>query len=252
MKASLIIASREFKNLFLSPLAWTILGVLQFILAFLFLTQVDTFNRIQNKLTHIDNAPGLSDVIITPLFGNAAIILLLVTPLLTMRIISEERRNNTLSLLLTAPVSNMEIILGKFLGVFSLQLILTGLITLMPLSLLLGGNIDFGKLVANILALTLLLAAFTAIGVFMSSLTSQPTVAAISTFGALLFLWVLDWTVGMGDQQSQLFSYLSILRHFQTIQSGLISTKDICYFLLFITTFILFTINRLDSDRLQK
>ena len=87
------IASREFKSLFLSPLAWTVLATLQCILAYLFLTQVETFTLIQPKLAVIENAPGLTDIVAIPLYGNAGIILLLVTPLLTMRLICEERRN---------------------------------------------------------------------------------------------------------------------------------------------------------------
>lgn len=246
------IASREFRSLFLSPMAWTILAILQFILAFLFLTQVEAFTTLQPKLASIESAPGLTDIIVPPLFGNAGIILLLVTPLLTMRLICEERRNKTLSLLLSAPVSNADIILGKYLGTVGLMLLIIALITLMPLSLLSGGELDFGKLFANILALLLLVTAFTATGLFMSCIAGHPTVAAMATFGMLLLLWILDWSVGMNDQRSELFEYLSILRHFQNIQSGLIRSVDISYFLLFISTFIALSIRSLDNERLQK
>ncbi|MFA6163965.1 MAG: ABC transporter permease subunit [Methylobacter sp.] len=248
----LAIASREFRTLFLSPLAWTILAILQFILAFLFLTQVETFTALQPKLAGIESAPGLTDIIVAPLFGNAGIILLLVTPLLTMRLICEERRNKTMALLLSAPVSNIDIILGKYLGILGLMLLMIVLITLMPLSLLSGGDLDLGKLFANILALLLLVTAFTATGLFMSCIAGHPTVAAMGTFGILLLLWILDWSTGMDDQRSELFEYLSILRHFQNIQSGLISSIDVSYFFLFITGFILLSIRSLDNDRLQK
>lgn len=248
----LAIAAREFKTLFSSPMAWTILAILQFILAFLFLSQVETFTMLQPKLAAIEGAPGLTDIIVTPLFGNAAIILLLVTPLLTMRLICEERRNKTLSLLLSAPVSNSDIIIGKYLGTLGLLLLIILLTALMPLSLLAGGELDFGKLFANILALLLLVSAFAATGLFVSCLAGHPTVAALGTFGLLLVLWVLDWTMGMDDQRSELFEYLSLLRHFQNIQTGLISSLDISYFLLFISTFILLSIRRLDNDRLQR
>jgi ABC-2 type transport system permease protein len=246
------IASREFRSLFLSPLAWTILAILQFILAFLFLSQVEAFTALQPKLAGIEGAPGLTDIIVAPLFGNAGIILLLVTPLLTMRLICEERRNKTLALLLSAPVSNIDIILGKYLGILGLMLLMIFLITLMPLSLLSGGELDLGKLFANLLALLLLVTAFTATGLFMSCIAGHPTVAAMGTFGILLLLWILDWTTGMEDQRSELFEYLSILRHFQNIQSGLISSADVSYFFLFITGFILLSIRSLDNDRLQK
>ena len=252
MSMILTIAKREFKSLFLSPLAWTVLAVLQGLLAYLFLTQVETFTLIQPKLATIDGAPGLADIVVTPLYGNAAIILLLVTPLLTMRLICEERRNKTLSLLLSAPISTADIILGKYLGSLGLLLLVVVLVTLMPLSLLVGGVLDWGKLVANLLALVLLVSAFTATGLFMSTVAGHPTVAAMGTFGILLLLWILDWSAGMNDQRSELFEYLSILRHFQNLQSGQLSSVDISYFLLFTATFILLSIRSLANDRLQK
>ena len=252
MNMILTIASREFKTLFLSPLAWTVVAILQCILAYLFLTQVETFTLIQTKLATIEGAPGLTDIVVTPLYGNAAIILLLVTPLLTMRLICEERRNKTLSLLLSAPISIIDIIIGKYLGILCLSLLMVCLITLMPLSLLIGGELDFGKLFANLLALLLLVTAFTATGLFMSTIAGHPTIAAMGTFGILLLLWILDWATGMKDQGSELFEYLSILRHFQNLQSGLISSIDISYFLLFTATFILLSISSLENDRLQK
>lgn len=246
------IAVREFKSLFLSPLAWTLLAILQFILGFLFLTQVETFNTLQSKLAGIEGAPGLTDIIVTPLFGNAAIILLLVTPMLTMRLICEERRNKTLALLLSAPIANTDIILGKYLGLLGLMLLMIVLIALMPLSLLIGGELDIGKVFANMLALVLLVSAFTSAGLYMSCIAGHPVIAAMATFGLLLLLWVLDWSANMEDQRSQLFEYLSMLRHFQAIQSGLISSVDIGYFLLFIAGFLILSIRRLDNDRLQK
>lgn len=252
MKLILIIARREFKTLFLSPLAWTILAILQFILAFLFLTQVETFTLLQPQLASMDNAPSLTDITITPLFGNAAIIFLLVTPLLTMRLICEERRNKTLPLLLSAPVSNGEIIFGKYLGSLGLLVVIVGMILLMPLSLLLGGTLDFGKLFANVFALLLLAGAFNAIGLFMSCVAGHPITAAMGAFGALFVLWILDWSANLSDKPSELFKYLSVLRHFQNIQSGLLDTGDIAYFLIFISLFLLLSIRRLEKERLQK
>lgn len=253
MNTIFAIAFREFKSLFLSPMAWTILAILQFIMAFLFLSQVETFSTLQPKLATIEGAPGLTDIIVTPLFGNAAIILLLVTPLLTMRVICEERRNKTLALLLSAPVSNIDIVFGKYLGIVGLLIIIVFMITLMPLSLLSGGELDLGKLAANMMALLLLVMAFTAIGLFMSCIAGHPTIAAFSSFGSLLLLWILiDLAPKMEGQYSELFEYLSILKHFQAIQSGLISSIDVGYFILFITAFIVLSIRRLDNDRLQK
>lgn len=246
------IASREFKNQFLSPLAWTILAVLQFIFAYFFLTQVEAFNSYQVRLVGVDSAPSLSEVIVMPLFSNAAVILLLVTPLLTMRLICEERRNKTLSLLLSAPVATYEIILGKYLGVLALLMSIVSLLTLMPLSLLVAGTLDFGKLFCNVLALSLLVAAFSAIGLYMSAIAGHPIVAAISSFGLLLLLWMLNISRNIRPQSSELFDYLSLLNHFQSMQTGLLKSEDIFYFLLFIATFISLSILRLENDRVQK
>ena len=196
----LTIAGRELRSLFLSPLAWAILATVQFIIAYLFLSQVDAYLMLQPRLAAIEGAPGVADLVIAPLLGNAAIILLLITPMITMRVLIEERRNRTISLLFSAPVSMTEIILGKYLGVLGFFLVLLAMIALMPLSLLAGTELDLGKLAAGLLGLTLLLAAFSAIGLYMSAHTDQPTIAAISTFGLLLLLWIIDWA---GNSEAQ-------------------------------------------------
>jgi ABC-2 type transport system permease protein len=245
------IAGRELRSLFLSPLAWAILGVVQFIYAYLFLSQVETFMALQSRLATLDGAPGVVDIVVAPLFANAAVLLLLITPLITMRVLSEERRNRTLSLLFSAPISMTEIIIGKYLGVLSFILILVGMLALMPLSLLVGTDLDLGKLAAGLLGLTLVVSAFTAIGIFMSSLTEQPTVAAITTFGLLLLLWIIDWAGNSGAPASGLLAYLSVLHHYESLLKGLFSSVDVIYYLLITILFLGFSIRRLDADRLQ-
>lgn len=246
------IAWRECKGLFLSPLAWSVLGVVQLILGYLFLSQLETFVLLQPRLAAVESAPGITDLVIAPLFANAAVVLLLVTPLVTMRLVAEERRNRTLALLFSAPLSMSEIVLGKYLGMLLFLLVMVALIALMPLSLLLGGSLDFGKLASGLLGLTLLLAGFAAIGLFMSTLTEQPVVAAISTFGALLGLWIVDWAGSGGETADSLLRYLSALRHYESLLQGLIRSEDLAYFGLLITTFLLLSIRRLDADRLQE
>ena len=245
------IAARELKSLFLSPLAWSVLAVVQFILAYLFLAQVDNFMTLQPRLAALEGAPGVTDIIIAPLLGDAAIVLLLVTPLITMRILSEERRNGTLSLLFSAPVSMTEIVVGKYLGVLGFFMILLVMVAAMPLSLLAGTHLDLGKFAAGVLGLGLQLAAFSAAGLYMSSLTEQPTVAAVSTFGLLLLLWIIDWAGNSGVQVSGLLHYLSLLRHYESLLRGLFNSTDLVYYLLFIVGFVGLSIRRLDADRLS-
>jgi ABC-2 type transport system permease protein len=245
------IAARELRSLFLSPLAWAVLAVVQFILAFIFLSRVDNYLAWQPQLAAMEGVGGVTDLIIAPVFADAAIVLLLVAPLLTMRVLSEERRNRTLSLLFSAPVSMTEIVIGKYLGVLSFFLILLALLALMALSLLAGTDLDLGKLAAGLLGLALLMAAFVATGLFMSSLTEQPTIAAISTFGLLLLLWIIDWAGNSENQTSGLFAYLSMLRHYETLLKGLFVSSDVAYYLLVIILFLVLSIRRLDADRLS-
>jgi len=248
----LTLAAKELRSLFLSPLAWSILAVLQFIFGYLFLGQLDLFLQVQPRLATLNQAPGLTEIVVAPMFTNAAILLLLVMPLLTMRLISEEKRSDTLTLLISAPISMTEIVIGKYLGVIGFILIMLFIMALMPLSLLLGGSLDFGMIASGFLALFLLLASFTAVGLFMSTLTSQPTVAAISSFGLILLLWVIDWASAISNEASgTIMSYLSMLQHYQPLISGVFKSSDVAYYLLFIFTFLILSIRRLDADRLQ-
>jgi ABC-2 type transport system permease protein len=244
----LAIAKREYYSMFFSPLAWVILAVIQIILAWSFFTSLDYFFSIQSELTTMKNAPGVTDLVVTPLFEVASIILLMVTPLLTMRLISEERRNGSIALLLSSPISMTEIVLGKFTGIVLFMLIFITMISLMPLSLLMGTELDLGKLAAGMFALMLLLSAFSAAGLYLSSLTSNPVVAAISSFGLLLLLWIINSNTG---DASNTLDQLSLLGHFAPMLRGLIDTADVAYFILFIATFLLLTIRQLDSQRLQ-
>jgi len=244
------IAMRELRSLFLSPLAWAILAVVELILGFLFLGQLDLFISYQAEIALRESPPGATEIIVIPLFSSATIVLLLVIPLLTMRLISDEKRQKTLSLLLSAPVSMTEIVLGKYLGIIAFLGIMLGLILLMPLSLYLLGPLDSGLFLSATIGLALMLASFAAAGLYLSSLTAQPTVAAVMTFGLLLLLWIIDM-VGKSAGGSELLSYLSLQHHYQSLLRGLFDSSDILYYLLFITSFIVLTIRRLDDDRLR-
>lgn len=246
------LALHELRRLFLSPLAWATLAVTQFLLGYMFLSQVGYFLQIQSRLGGLPEAPGVTETVAMPLFQNAAVVMLLIVPLMTMRLVADERRGHTLALLFSAPLSMTEIVLGKYLGTLAFFAIMALLLALMPLSLLVGGPLDLGLLAAGLLGLGLLLGSFTAIGLFLSSLTHQATVAAVGSFGVLLLLWIIDWAGSSGilDKGSELFSYLSLLRHYQALLEGQFNSSDVIYYLLIIITFLILTIRRLDADRL--
>ena len=187
------IAGRELRSLFLSPLAWTGLAVMTAIHAYVMLIQIEHFTRWQPQLSGVAGAPGLTDLVVLPLFKTAGFVLLMVVPLVTMRLVSEERRSGTIALLMSSPVAMSEIVLGKYVGIVTYLLCLVGLIGLLPLSLLAGGDLDLGLFAAGLLGLVLMLAALAAVGLFVSTLTQDPTIAAVGTFELLLLLWILDW-----------------------------------------------------------
>ena len=242
------IAGKELRALFGSPLAWIILAVLQIILAYVFLGNVDGFIAIQPQLATLANAPGVTEIIVMPLFGSSAIFLLMAVPLMSMRLIAEERRNQTLTLLFSAPVSMTEIALGKFLGLIIFLGAIVGLIALMSLSLYLGGTIDLGLLAANVLGLFLLEASFAALGLFISSLTAQPIIAAMGSLGALILLWIINISA---QDPGSVMNYLSLLKHFESFNRGMIDTTDLTYYILFIVLFLALAIRRLDAERLR-
>ncbi len=245
------IAKREFTSMFLSPLAWIILAVIQAILGYMFLAQIENYFTLQPQFMRLENVPGVTDVVVSPMFSLAAIILLMIMPLITMRSLAEEKKNKTINLLFSAPISITQMVLGKYLGLIFFILILTCLLMLMPLSLLLGTQLDLGKLLSIFIGMLLLLGSFAAIGLYLSSLTENQTIAAVSTFGALLMLWIIDWVTDSLDQGQSVIAYLSLLKHHQPLLAGVFNTSDVSYYLLIILLFLGLTIRRLDGDRLQ-
>ena len=245
-----VIARREFVSMFLSPLAWIILAVIQPILGYMFLTNLDNFFMLQPQLIQIANTPGVTDIVVTPLMQVAAIILLMVMPLMTMRSLAEEKRNRTLSLLVSAPLGMSEIVLGKFLGLVLFIIVLVSMLMLMPLSLYLGTSPDGGKLLSIYLGMLLLLSAFAAIGLYLSSLTENQTIAAVSTFGVLLMLWIIDWVGASVSNGQSVLTYLSILQHHQSMLEGVFQSSDIAYYVILIVGFLGLTIRQLERERL--
>ena len=245
-----VIARREFVSMFLSPLAWIILAVIQTILGYMFLTNLDNFFMLQPQLIQIANTPGVTDIVVTPLMQVAAIILLMVMPLMTMRSLAEEKRNRTLSLLVSAPLGMSEIVLGKFLGLVLFIIVLVSMLMLMPLSLYLGTSPDGGKLLSIYLGMLLLLSAFAAIGLYLSSLTENQTIAAVSTFGVLLMLWIIDWVGASVSNGQSVLTYLSILQHHQSMLEGVFQSSDIAYYVILIVGFLGLTIRQLERERL--
>ena len=245
------IALRELRSLFMSPVAWIILAILQALLAWKFLAYIDLFFSLQPQLIKIQNAPGVTDLVVAPLFDFSKILLLIICPLITMRLISEEKQNGSLQLLLSSPISMTEIILGKYLAAVLFFSIAILMISLMPLSLSFSTSLDYGKFLSGALGLFLNVVAFLALGLYMSTLTRQPTIAAASTFGLLIMFWIINIAGNTDGTGENFFNYISMTQHSTQMLRGIVYGSDLAYFILFSLGFILLSIRQLDAQRLQ-
>ena len=243
------VARKELKSLFASPMGWIILALLMLAFGSFYLQGVNNYFEVMSGSIRPAERVGVTIFVGQTVYGIASFLMLFAVPLLTMRLISEERKSQTLPFLFSAPISLTEIVVGKFLGLIIFLSILVLYILIMLSTLNIWSDIDFGYLIANSLGLILLAASFSALGIYFSSLTNQPIIAAILTFIALFALMGLDKF--LASQPNHWFGYISLMKHFQSFSRGVIDSKDIIYFILFITTFLVLTIRRLDSDRLR-
>ncbi|MDD5056389.1 MAG: ABC transporter permease subunit [Sideroxydans sp.] len=236
------LALKEFRSLFAAPSTWWMLALLQFILAWFFLARIDDYLQVQAQLAQMGNAPGATIAIASPLSGVLALMLMMLIPLFTMRLIAEERRNQTWILLTTAPISATAIVLGKFAGLLAMLTLIVAACTLMSATLALGTHLDGGLILSNLLGVWLLAASYAALGLYFSALTRQPIVAAFGALAVSFGLWMLD----MGSDRVRA---LSPNAHFQNLSVGLVSSADISYFALFIAVFLALTIRLIRHER---
>ena len=253
MKNFIAIYKKELRTYFQSPIAYVVITVFLVLAGFFFYSNFAYFNMA--SMQAMQSQYGMANMNITewvlrPLFGNISITLVFIIPLLTMRLFSEEKKSGTIEILFTYPVKDFEAILGKFasaMTVFCLMLVLSGLY---PLLIWRFGSIESGPLMAGYLGLFLLGATFISIGIFASSLTENQIVAAVITFGALLFFWIIGWSaVFAGPKVADLLNYLSIIEHFQNFSKGVIDTKDVVYYLSFSFFALFLTVRTLESKK---
>jgi ABC-2 type transport system permease protein len=240
------IAKKEFRSLFAAPSTWWMLAVMQFLFAWFYFGRMDDYLQVQAQLAQLSNAPGATISVAAPLCSVLALMLMMLIPLFTMRLIAEERRNRTWVLLLTAPVSATHIVLGKFLGLMMLLVLIVAGCAAMLASLLLGTHADIGLMLSNLLGVVLLAASYAALGLYFSALNKQPIIAATSALGLSFGLWLLE--ISSSDNRNFLAA-ISPTAHFQNLNMGLVNSADLIYFALFITTLLWLTIRHLNDER---
>ena len=191
-----------------------------------------------------------SDTSIRGFIELGQLLILLFSALLTMRLISEERKLGTWELLLTAPVREYEIVLGKFLSCF---LLLAGMLVLtlyFPILLYILGDPDTGPILTSYLGLLLLGSASLAIGIFASSLTPNQIVSAVVAGGILFGLWILG-KVGslIPDPAGEILSYFSLSYHFPNFIRGIVDTRDVVYYLSVTIVFLFLSVRSIETER---
>lgn len=247
------IARRELAGLFGSPVAWVTLAAVQLLAGFIFLLHLESWLQLQPKLIESGGGPGVTAFLLPRLYGAVAMIHLFAVPLLTMQLVAGERRQGTLPLLLGAPVSTAAILLGKFLGLAGMLAAMAMLTAAMPVALAPFTDLDGGALALAVCGHLLFVAATGALGLYLSTLTREPTVAAGATLGILLGLLLLgEWGRTLGAPWAGPLAWPAPATHLDPFLTGLFDSAAACFFVLFTGLFLALAIRRLDNDRLQR
>jgi ABC-2 type transport system permease protein len=188
-------------------------------------------------------------MVFRPLFGALAIVLLLLVPLLTMRLLAEEKRAGTAELLFTYPLTDWVVIAGKFFSALLVYIILLAFTCSYGLAFSFISRLDWGSLLSGYLGLTLLGGSCLALGLFASSLTENQIIAAVVGFALLLLFWTIGWVEELGGGLAGSFRYLSMLEHYDNFTKGVIDTRDLVYYFSFILFFLFLTKRQLESRR---
>jgi ABC-2 type transport system permease protein len=234
VRNTLAIAERELRSYFVSPIAYVIIALFLLVSGYLF--SVILLNTNEATLRY--------------LVSNLSVIWLFITPALTMRLLAEEARTGTVELLLTNPVRDVEVVIGKYLGALGLLLVMLAFTLYYPALLLIFGNPDRGPMIAGYVGVVLQAAAFLAVGLMASSFTQNQIVAAVLTFAILLLLWLSEAVASfIGRPAGDVMRYLSVTSHSQDFARGVIDSTHVVYFLSVVAAALFITFLSLQARR---
>jgi ABC-2 type transport system permease protein len=251
MSNILAIAGKELRGYFASPIAYVIIGFFALVFGYFFVASITMFMQMSLQM----GMPGqgqvnVNSMAIRPLLQNVSVVALFVLPLITMRTYSEEKRSGTIELLLTSPLTDLQIVLGKFLGavaLFALMLVVTWIHMGI---LFIYGNPEWKPIIAGYLGLLLMGSSFISVGLLISSLTKNQIVAGMVTFAVLLLLWTVNWmSESSGPTMQKVLSALSITDRFDDFSKGIIAVSHVVYYVSFITFGLFLTAKSVDSER---
>ncbi|TFG96940.1 MAG: ABC transporter permease [Calditrichales bacterium] len=241
MKKTIAIFQKEFKSFFYSPMAYVVIAVFTALTGLFFYLYLSSFVEAsfmdQIRAQQYRQMPQKFNVnlmLIRPYFWNIALISLFSLPIITMRLFSEEKKQGTVELLYTTPISGVQIISGKFLAGMSFYLVLL-LPTMFFQGLLFAyGNPELLPVISGYIGLILLGSAFISLGLFISSTTENQIIAALGGFALSLILWVIGWGANyVGPTIAPVLNYISIINHFEDFSQGVIDSSHVAYYVLF-------------------
>jgi ABC-2 type transport system permease protein len=247
----LAIAGKELRSYFASSIAYIIIGLFALLFGWFFYVYLHVFVEQSARMGMMGGGNvNVNEQMIRGVLQNAAVIILFVMPMITMRTYSEEKRSGTIELLLTSPLTDFEIIVGKFLGAMGLFAAML-LVTMIDMAILFRlGNPEWRPIAAGYLGLLLMGGCFISVGLLISSLTKNQIVAGVMTFAVFLMLWVINWLADSSGPTGQaVLSFLSITDHFDDFTKGIIDTKHLAYYISFITFGLFLTAKSVDSER---
>jgi ABC-2 type transport system permease protein len=252
MRNTWIICCKELRSYFVSPVAYLLLTMFAVIFGFFFWNSVGYFVYLGIEAQLRDEATpmNINEQIIRPLLANLSVVGLFFIPIITMRLFAEEKRTGTIELLVTSPVRDGEIILGKWLSAVLLYFFMMVFSGLSLIYLFRYGNPDWKPLVIGYLGLLLQAGALLAVGTFISTLTRNQIIAGAATFGVCLLLWVLEWVSGFEQATwARVLAYFSVINHFESFSKGLIDSKDVVFYLSMTLLALFFTARSMESMR---
>lgn len=252
MSNILAIAHREIKAYFGSPIAYIVIGFFALMFGYFYYALLMFFDQNSMRMAGMGGpqTANINEQMIRPVFLNSSVILLFVLPLVTMRTYSEEKRSGTIELLLTAPLTDFQIIMGKFLGAMTLYAAMLG-VTLIHVGVLFAfGNPEWRPVVTAYVGMLLMGGCFIAVGLLISSMTKNQIVAGMITFAVFLMLWVINWIASFtGPTTQAVLNYLSITGHLDDFTNGVLDTRHLVYYLSFIAFGLFLTARSVDTER---
>lgn len=246
------ICRRELYSYFVSPIAWVLLTIFACLSGVFTYIISASFVRIslESQMGGQTQPMNLNEQVIAPLLSNIAVVGLFLIPLISMRLFAEEKRQGTIELLITSPVHDIEVVIGKWLSAVLMYSALLGVLLLDFSFLFIYGHPDWRPVVTGFLGILLQGATLLAFGTFVSTLTKNQIVAGAIGFSLSLLLWIINWTTSFGNSVTiQVLNYLSIVSHMDSFSRGVIDTKDLIYYLSMIFFGLFLTSRSLESLR---